>query len=401
MSYVFYKEKEFVSTLKCKYPKSWKCDRFDSFITLEYGKGLPESTRREGQYPVFGSNGVVGYHDEKLVKGPGIVVGRKGTIGAVTLSTKDFWPIDTTFYVRMKADEIDWNWLFYELVHLNLPKLSSADVVPGLKRELVNNLIVPLPSLAEQQRVAEVLGVVDSAIEFADRVIAKTERLKKGLMQQLLTYGIGHSEYKETSIGKMPKEWGMEKLGRLVEIRSNKSVNNREKIAFIPMELVPDQQLFAKYQLRAREDVKSFTYCEAGDLLLAKITPSLENGKQGIVPLDVPNGIALATTEVFPLKCTGINKFFLFYVLKHSKFRNQIISSMIGTTGRQRASKESVEKLEIPLPSSGEQQRIAEIFFEVDKKLEVETAEKERLARIKQGIMDLLLTGKVRIKEAS
>ena len=117
----------------------------------------------------------------------------------------------------MKADEIDWNWLFYELVHLNLPKLSSADVVPGLKRELVNNLIVPLPSLAEQQRVAEVLGVVDSALEMANRVIAKTERLKKGLMQQLLTHGIGHSEYKESPVGKIPKEWQISTLKEVAE----------------------------------------------------------------------------------------------------------------------------------------------------------------------------------------
>ncbi len=268
----------------------------------------------------------------------------------------------------------------------------------GLNLKIVGDIRVPIPSLSEQRAIVGVLGVVDSALQLTDQVIAKTERLKRGLMQQLLTHGIGHTEFKETPIGKIPKNWGVDKLGNLVELRSNKGVNNLEKIAFIPMELVPDQQIFVKYELRAREDVKSSTYCEAGDLLLAKITPSLENGKQGIVPLDVTNGVALATTEVFPLKCTGINKFFLFYILKHSQFRNQIIASMIGTTGRQRASKESLERLEIPVPPPNEQQRIAEIFFEVDKKLELETAEKKRLERIKRGLMDLLLTGKVRIK---
>jgi type I restriction enzyme S subunit len=217
-------------------------------------------------------------------------------------------------------------------------------------------------------------------------------------MQTLLTRGIGHKEFKETEIGKIPKTWQVVRIKDVAEIRGNKRINNFEKIAFIPMELIPDSQIFAKYEIRTKEDVKSFTYCEAGDILLAKITPSLENGKQGIVPLDVPNGIALATTEVFPIRCKNIDRFFLFYVLKFSKFRDKIISSMIGTTGRQRATRDSVEKLEIPLPPLEEQQKIGEILSEVDKKLELERNEKARLERIKCGLMDLLLTGKVRVK---
>ncbi len=305
--------------------------------------------------------------------------------------------------IRLDSEDIIPEWLLYRLMQLHgtgfLMAISTRAVNQALlKKGTVEKIWLPVPPIMEQKQIIQVLSHVDSAIELADKVIAGSERLKRGLMQQLLTRGIGHTETKQTPIGNLPKEWGVDRIGNLVELRSNMSVNHFENIAFIPMELVPDQQIFAKYELRKRNDVKSATYCEAGDLLLAKITPSLENGKQGIVLSDVPNGIALATTEVFPLKCTGINKFFLFYVLKHSQFRNQIIASMIGTTGRQRASKESVERLEIPVPPPDEQQRIAEIFFEVDKKLELDTAERQRLERIKRGLMDLLLTGKIRIK---
>lgn len=68
---------------------------------LEYGERLAESSRKEGKYPVLGSNGIIGYHSEYLIKGPGIVVGRKGTIGVVNWSERDFWSIDTTYYVEM------------------------------------------------------------------------------------------------------------------------------------------------------------------------------------------------------------------------------------------------------------------------------------------------------------
>ncbi|MFQ6081946.1 MAG: restriction endonuclease subunit S, partial [Candidatus Aminicenantia bacterium] len=159
-------------------------------------------------------------------------------------------------------------------------------------------------------------------------------------------------KFKRTFIGKIPEDWKVVKLGdeNISEFRSSKSIGKVEKVAFIPMEYIPDTGIYTKYEIRSIKDVKSFTYCECGDLLLAKITPSLENGKQGIVPDEVPNGFALATTEVFPISCKGINRIFLFYILKFPKFRNRIISSMIGTTGRQRASKESVENLLIPLP---------------------------------------------------
>jgi type I restriction enzyme S subunit len=206
--------------------------------------------------------------------------------------------------------------------------------------------------------------------------------------------------FKDTEIGRIPKEWKVVRLGDegIAEIRSNRVISGFEKVAFIPMELIPDSCIFANYELRPMDEVKSFTYCERGDLLLAKITPSLENGKQGIVPDDVPNGFALATTEVFPIVPKGVDKLYLFYLLKFSKFRNKIIASMIGTTGRQRASKESVEKLKIPLPPLPEQRKIAEILSTVDKKLELEKKKKEKLKHVKKGLMSYLLTGRRRVE---
>jgi type I restriction enzyme S subunit len=411
----FYKETDFQDSQIGSIPSEWDSRELgdESIASIIAGQSPPSSTySKENQgLPflqgktefgvTFPSPTVYCSNPIKVAKKNDILLSVRAPVGAVNIAPFECCIGRGLAAIRTQKGRLSHQFLFHylRLEGKRFDALSTGSTFKAIRMKEIEKFPIPLPPAPEQEAIVGVLGVVDSAIELADRVIAKTERLKKGLMQQLLTHGIGHTEYKNTSIGKIPKTWNVEELGNLAELRRNKSVSNFEKIAFIPMELVPDKQLFAKYELRAREDVKSSTYCEASDLLLAKITPSLENGKQGIVPLDVPNGIALATTEVFPLKCTGINRFFLFYILKHSQFRNQIISSMIGTTGRQRASKESVERLEIPLPPPDEQQRIAEIFFEVDKKLELETAEKERLEKIKRGLMDLLLTGKVRIKE--
>ena len=85
-------------------PRGWKVQRLGDLIELAYGKALKEENRRAGSIPVFGSNGQIGWHDQKLVDGPGIIVGRKGNPGVVTWAPTDFFAIDTTFYVVPKTE---------------------------------------------------------------------------------------------------------------------------------------------------------------------------------------------------------------------------------------------------------------------------------------------------------
>ena len=179
--------KEFKDTEIGRVPKDWEVVKLREIISLEYGKGLPERKRIIGVYPVYGSNGIVGYHNKPLVKGPGIVVGRKGTMGAVSWVDSDFWPIDTTYFVRSKKEDISLKWLFFELVYLNLKKLHLADVVPGLKRDMVYPLKVPLPPLAEQCKIAETLSTADKKLELERNEKTKLEKIKQGLMDLLLT----------------------------------------------------------------------------------------------------------------------------------------------------------------------------------------------------------------------
>jgi type I restriction enzyme S subunit len=180
-------KREFKDTKIGKIPKDWEVVRLREIISLEYGKGLPEKNRREGPYPVVGSNGIIGFHKKPLVDGPGIVIGRKGTMGAVSWIDSNFWPIDTTYYIKLKQENLYLKWLFFALSKLNLRKLSLSDVVPGLKRELVYALKLPLPPLPEQKKIAEILSTVDKRLELLRKRKEKLERIKRGLMNDLLT----------------------------------------------------------------------------------------------------------------------------------------------------------------------------------------------------------------------
>lgn len=135
--------------------------RFEEVCTLEYGASLPKEKRIEGAYPVVGSNGITGYHNEYLVDGPAIVVGRKGSAGEVTLIDKNCFPIDTTYYVKQtNPAESNISFLYWLLKTLNLPELRGGAGIPGLNRtDVYETHKIPLPPLDVQKEiVAEIEG---------------------------------------------------------------------------------------------------------------------------------------------------------------------------------------------------------------------------------------------------
>jgi type I restriction enzyme S subunit len=208
------------------------------------------------------------------------------------------------------------------------------------------------------------------------------------------------TEFQDTEIGKIPKDWKIVKLKDVAEIRGSKKIpQGMDKVVFIPMEAIPEDGTYIKFELRDINEVKSYVYCEPGDILLAKITPSFENGKQGIVPLEIPQKFALATTEVYPIKGKKINTFFLFYLLKYPSIRGKLISLMRGTTGRKRVPREALENQWIPLPPIEEQKKISEILLTVDKALENVGNAIARLEGLKKALMRELLTGRIRVRE--
>jgi type I restriction enzyme S subunit len=124
-----------------KIPERWEAKKLDNELELAYGKGLKADDRVQGTFPVYGSAGIVGYHNESLVRGPGIIVGRKGNVGTVFWSDEDFYPIDTVFYVRTK---VCLHYIYYNLKGQNFINKDAA--VPGLNRNQAYSLPFLLPS---------------------------------------------------------------------------------------------------------------------------------------------------------------------------------------------------------------------------------------------------------------
>lgn len=147
----------------------WRDSTWGDEIALEYGKGLRGYTEAEGPVRVFGTNGPVGWTEEPLAPGPGVIVGRKGAYRGVHYSRDPFFVIDTAYYVVPKTD-LDMRWLYYAIIHHKLTELNDGSPIPSTTRSAVYVRDVKVPPIEEQLAIAEVLGSLDDKIDLNQRM---------------------------------------------------------------------------------------------------------------------------------------------------------------------------------------------------------------------------------------
>jgi type I restriction enzyme, S subunit len=162
-------------------------EQVGDLVELRYGKALPAAERMAGKFPVYGSGGVAGFHDTCLVDGPGVIVGRKGTVGAVYWSEQGFFPIDTTFYVDLRKKSVPMEFAFYLLRHLGLERMNSDSAVPGLNRSNVLALEVRVPGQSALRQFHDDVRPLFLLRESLSTESAALARLRDALSPRLMS----------------------------------------------------------------------------------------------------------------------------------------------------------------------------------------------------------------------
>jgi len=261
---------------------------------------------------------------------------------------------------------------------------------------------IPLPLLPEQKKIAEILSTVDKAIQKVDEIIAKTERLKKGLMQKLLTKGIGHKEFKYSKeLGcEIPKEWEVVRLKDICIINPEQidpriQMPNRTFL-YIDIRSVEEGRIKEYKEILGKNaPVRARRVIHKNDVIMSTVRPYLK--AFALVPEQYDGQICSTGFAILKCNQNKINPHYLLYTLLFDKSIDQCKAMMVG--GQYPALNQSqVENLKIPLPPLQEQQKIAEILSTIDKKLELERKRKEKFDKIKKGLMNDLLTGRKRVK---
>lgn len=412
---MFYRETEFQDSPIGKIPKDWDVQELgdESIADIIAGQSPPSSTYNkenrglpflQGKMEfgeMFPSPTTYCLEPIKIAKKNDVLLSVRAPVGDVNIAPSECCIGRGLAAIRAKVDKLNHLFLFYylKLEGKRFEALSTGSTFKAIRIREIEKFSIPVPSFEEQRLVVGVLGVVDSAIQKADEVIWKTERLKKGLMQTLLTKGIGHMEYKDTPIGKTPTEWKLEKIRDVCEVVTGGTPSTKHpeyfggNIKWLKSGDIKQLYIYdttEKITQSGRENSNAKIY-PAGSVAIALSGRGQTRGRTTIIKAPM----ACSQSVAFMIPSSEIIAEYLHYNLSN---RYMEIRNLTGHLDRSGLNLSIVSDIQIPIPSLTEQQKIVSILVSVDNKLELERKEKGKFERLKRGLMDLLLTGRVRVK---
>jgi len=411
----FYRETEFQGTPIGRIPKEWRIVKLGEVVEVYDNKRIPlseqERATRRGPYPYCGANGVIDYIDDYIFDGEYLLLAEDGGFfgrfeqSAYIMNGK-FWANNHVHVLKAREEKALNKFLMYMLNFLDLKPYVVGSTRPKLTQSSMREIEISLPPLEEQWGIAEVLSGVDQAIEAVDKLIQKLESVKKALMQELLTKGIGHKEYQETPIGKIPKKWKIARVSDLFVVKTGTTPSTKIKEYWENGSInwiTPQDLSKLKNRIWIWESERKIT-----ELALKKTNLSLLPEGSIILSTRAPVGYVavLKMPATFNQGCKGlipknpssiVPEFYAYYLLKIKP----LLEAKSGGSTFKELSKKALEELYVPFPPLEEQIRIADILKSVDDWIEFEMKRKKKLERLKRGLIELLLTGRVRVKVVS
>lgn len=387
----------------------WKNVPIREIATLRYGKSLPADKRIAGRVPVYGSNGIVGWHHQAIVDSAGIIVGRKGTVGAIQFSRVPFCPIDTTYYIAENDTKVELRFLAYLLQYAKLSRLVS-DLVPGLNRDSAEAQVVGVPTeAAEQRQIALVLSAVQRAIERQERLIALTAELKKALMHKLFTEGTRGEPLKQTEIGPVPESWDKVPLGTVVNLLNGFAFKSEDAVSASNTQLVRMGNLYGNrldlsrsplfYPDHFADRYQRFMLHD-GDLIMSLTGTSGKEDFGFVVEIFKASRALLLNQRVVKLSpaSSKLLKGYLLFFLQSRKFLDHLYPTAKGMK-QANLSTNAMRKLLLVIPDMAEQRQIAICFRTLDAKLEVHRQKHSALSGLFRTLLHQLMTAQVRVHD--
>jgi type I restriction enzyme S subunit len=385
--------------------------------TLQRGIDITREQQRPGEVPVISSGGVSSFHDTAAVKGPGVILGRKGVVGSVYFVREDYWPHDTTLWVKdFHGNEPRFVYYFFKHFAPTLSKMDVGSANPTLNRNHVHPISVSWPHISEQKAIAAVLGALDDKIELNRRMNATLEAMARALFQSWFvdfdpvrakldgrqhtgldaaTAALFPNEFEDSQLGLIPRGW---LVGKVEDI-----------LIFNRSTLDPSQfpnELFAHYSLPAFDEgrvpklelgaaIKSQKLIVPSDaVLLSKLNPHIP---RIWLPDVTNNNRAIGSTEFLVAQPRpDASREFAFCLFTSGPFASEYATLVTGTTGsHQRVKGESVLQMKIAIPPAAIIERFSEAAKPSLNNVSRNIRQSVTLAAIRDTLLPKLLSGEL------
>jgi len=425
---MFRKETEFQKTEIGEFPKDWEIKKLREIAKIETGKREKGGGKEAGEVISLGGENIS--LDGKLILNPLKYISKEfyNSLKSGKVKEKDILLVKdgattgkAAFVEKLPAKEVavnehlfiirgynvDQKFLYYIIISnifQNQIKSLFHGIIGGITKAEIEEVYIPLPPLEEQKRIADILSIIDSGIETVDRAVAKLEGMKRALLNELLTGRIRvreengkltfykETEFQDTEIGRIPKDWKIERLGHLIDyVKGTKPKKlydqkiNENDLPYLTAEYM--RGLEAPKWCNPEED-PNVIKVNSDDVIMI-----WDGSYAGHVFTGFDGALASTMIKIIP-KYNNLDKKFMYYYLTINFQR--LRGTTIGT-GVPHINKKIFKELYIPLPPLEEQKRIADVLLTVDKAIELYRKEKEGLLRLRRGLMSVLLTGRVRV----
>lgn len=388
-------------------PVDWEVNRLEEICEFLDGKRKPikaeDRLLMQGGIPYYGASGIIDWVNDYLFDDELILLGEDGEnikSRNVPLAFKvngKCWVNNHAHVLKIKNNESDdIDYITYSLENKDYSSYVIGSAQPKLNQAECRKFLLLRPKLKEQQKISLILTSVDEQIEITDNLIEKTKELKKGLMQKLLTKGIGHSRFKDTEIGKIPEEWEIRRLGDIGEIVTGSTPKTAEKDNYgseylwvSPTDMGEKKYIIKTNKMLSKMGFEKTRKLPKGSILVTCIGSTI--GKIGI------SGYELSTNQqINSIICkSNFDNEFIYYIIDFN-FSNYM--SYISTQAVPIINKTTFSEFQIQVPPVEEQRKISLILSSVDKQIDQYESKKEKLQELKKGLMQKLLTGRIRVK---
>jgi len=402
----------------------------NEFITLQRGFDLPSKDRIQGIVPVIASANTVGFHNEAKAKAPGVIIGRSGSIGGGQYIQEDYWPLNTTLWVK-DFKEHNPRYIYYVLKNIDFSRFNVGSGVPTLNRNHLSSIRIEDIGIVKERKIAHILSTLDDKIEcnrkmnetleamaqalfkswFVDfdpahaRATCKSEAdleaaaTKLGISKEVLE--LFPSEFVESEMGMIPLGWEIVNFKNLVA----KYIDNRGKtppleesgiplleVRTLPQEMLTSDYATDKYVSEETYNTWFRSHLDTDDVLISTV------GTIGLTSIVPPNSHFTIAQNVLGIRANEelVDKKYMFYMMKSKSFIHAIVARLV-TTVQSSIKRKDMETIEVVIPSLEVQKKFAEVITPMMKKMQ--SNEIQSLQKLRDSLLPKLLSGELDISQ--
>lgn len=378
----------------------WKEDVLGNVLEVKYGKDHKKLA--DGQYPVYGSGGLMRYVDSKLYDGPSILIPRKGTLNNIMFVDNPFWTVDTMFWSIINTDKVDPKFLFYSICKRDFASMNVGSAVPSMTVNILNDIQISYPkNIDDQRRIASILSSLDRKIELNNKINANLEEMAQAIFKNWFVdfEPFKDGKFVDSELGMIPEGWKVGTLGDMGTIVCGKTPSKANSNYYggdIPFIKIPD--MHGNVFVESSED----RLTEQGSLSqIKKLIPPYSLmvsciATVGLVSINTkPSHTNQQINTIIPH-----NKSALFYLYQYIKNNEELLKNMgRGGTTTLNVNTKSFSNIRLFIPSDIALLQFHQIVEGLFKKIELNMQESRTLSLLRDTLLPRLMSGELEVPE--